>query len=62
MLPCDIDGTTKGCLEPADCGGIFRDSNVAILGCFAQNLNILTVFDLELTAVMHATVIASEKS
>jgi len=53
-----IDGTTKGILEPADCGGIFRDSNAAIVGCLSQNLNLFTAFHLELTAVMHTIVIA----
>jgi hypothetical protein len=43
-INCNIDDTTKGYLGPAACGGIFRDSNAAVVSCFAQNLNISTTF------------------
>ncbi|MCI59356.1 ribonuclease H protein, partial [Trifolium medium] len=47
-IKCNTDGTAKGCPGPVACGGIFRDNNANVVGCFAQNLNISTAFHAEL--------------
>ncbi|GAU45758.1 hypothetical protein TSUD_24220 [Trifolium subterraneum] len=60
-IKCNIDGTVKGCTGPAACGGIFRDINVAVLGCFAQNLHISIAFHVELIGDMLAVELASKK-
>jgi hypothetical protein len=53
-INCNIDDTTKGYPDPAACGGIFRDSNAAVVSCFAQNLNISTTFLAKLIEAMLA--------
>ncbi|GAU26294.1 hypothetical protein TSUD_55920 [Trifolium subterraneum] len=59
-IKCNIDGTAKGCPGPATCGGIFRDSNAAVVGCFAQNLHISTAFHAELIGAILAIELASK--
>src|SRR6266487_7107213 len=59
-IKCNIDGTAKGCPGPAACGGIFRDSNAAVVGCFAQNLHISTAFHAELIGAILAIELASK--
>jgi ribonuclease HI len=45
----------------AACGGIFRDSSAATLGCFARNLGVTYAFYAELIGVMMAIEIATLK-
>jgi ribonuclease HI len=45
----------------AACGGIFRDSSVATLDCFARNLGVTYAFYAELIGVMMAIEIATLK-
>lgn len=43
-IKCNIDRTKKDCLGSANCGKIFRDDSVVVVGCFAQSINISTAF------------------
>jgi hypothetical protein len=43
-IKCNTDGAAQGCPGLAACGGIFRDSSTATLGCFARNLEVTYAF------------------
>ncbi|GAU46360.1 hypothetical protein TSUD_325020 [Trifolium subterraneum] len=43
-IKCNVEDVALGCLGVAACGGIFRDSFVATLGCFARHIGISFVF------------------
>jgi hypothetical protein len=46
-IKCNTDGATQGCPRLAACGGIFRDSSAATLGCFARNIGVMYAFHAE---------------
>lgn len=54
FIKCNTDGAAKGCPGPAACGGIFRDSSAAVIGCFSTNLGIANAFYAELMGAMLA--------
>jgi hypothetical protein len=60
-IKCNTDGATQGCPRLAACGGIFRDSSAATLGCFARNIGVTYAFHVEFIGVMIAIEIANMK-
>lgn len=60
-LKCNIDDSAKGYPGPASVGGIFEDSNAAVLGCFAASVGVSNSLIAELSAAMLAIEIALEK-
>lgn len=53
-IKCNTDGASRGSLGDAACGGLLRDSNGAILGCFSNNVGISYALNTELLAAMIA--------
>lgn len=53
-IKCNTDGAAKGFPGLAGCGGIFRDSSAAVLGCYAYSLGISSALFEELFGIILA--------
>lgn len=60
-IKVNSDGAAKGSPGPAACGGIFRDSNSAILGCFACNIGPQNSLFAELMGAIIAIEVAHKR-
>lgn len=60
-IKCNSNGVARGSPGFAACGGIFRDSSGAAMGCFAVNLGIDHSLHTELNGAMYAIELAFDK-
>lgn len=58
---CNTDGAAKGATGMAACGGIFRDKNAAVIGCFAYNIGNSFAFHAEIVDIITAVELAHQK-
>jgi hypothetical protein len=57
---CNTDGASIA--SASACGGLFRNHNADLLGCFAEKLDYVSAFFAELGAVLRAIEIAVYKN